>query len=67
MAAAPKPDIDAEAAARRLSAAIQFRTVSSLDDDPRGNDVEFDKLHAYLADAATADAAPGADAAAASG
>ncbi|MEJ8821294.1 M20 family peptidase [Variovorax humicola] len=49
VAATPKPAIDAEAAARRLSAAIQFRTVSSLD-DPKGNDVEFDKLHAYLAE-----------------
>ncbi|MDM0109133.1 M20 family peptidase [Variovorax sp. J22R24] len=40
--------IDAEAAAKRLSGAIQFRTVSSLE-DPAANNAEFDKLHAYLA------------------
>ncbi|MEJ8853073.1 M20 family peptidase [Variovorax robiniae] len=46
---APKLEIDAEAAAKRLSGAIPFRTVSSLD-DPKGNNAEFDKLHAYLAE-----------------
>ncbi|WP_218511043.1 M20 family peptidase [Variovorax sp. dw_308] len=44
-----KLDIDAQAAAKRLSGAIPFRTVSSLD-DPKGNNAEFDKLHAYLAE-----------------
>jgi len=50
LAAAPAPAlvIDKEAAAKRLSGAIQFRTVSSLE-NPTANDAEFDKLHAYLA------------------
>ncbi|MDL9997651.1 M20 family peptidase [Variovorax sp. J22P240] len=48
VAPAPALPIDKEAAAKRLSGAIQFRTVSSLE-DPAANNVEFDKLHAYLA------------------
>ncbi|MGJ7510001.1 M20 family peptidase [Variovorax sp. GT1P44] len=50
LAVAPAPAlvIDKEAAAKRLSGAIQFRTVSSLE-DPAANNAEFDKLHAYLA------------------
>jgi carboxypeptidase PM20D1 len=47
-AGAPAPAIDAEAAARRLAAALRFRTVSSLE-DAAGNLAEFDKLHAHLA------------------
>ena len=46
--AAPKLSIDVDAAAKRLAGAIPFRTVSSLD-DIAGNNAEFDKLHAYLA------------------
>ncbi|MDN8615906.1 M20 family peptidase [Variovorax ginsengisoli] len=49
VAPAPKLAIDVQAAARRLAGAIPFRTVSSLD-NPTGNDAEFDKLHAYLAE-----------------
>ncbi|MEJ8848410.1 M20 family peptidase [Variovorax rhizosphaerae] len=49
VAAVTPPAIDTEAAAKRLSASIQFRTVSSLD-DPKGNNAEFDKLHAFLAE-----------------
>ncbi len=49
VAPAPKLAIDVQAAARRLAGAIPFRTVSSLD-NPSGNDAEFDKLHAYLAE-----------------
>jgi carboxypeptidase PM20D1 len=50
LAVAPAPAliVDKEAAAKRLSGAIQFRTVSSLE-NPTANDAEFDKLHAYLA------------------
>jgi len=48
VAPAPALPIDKEAAAKRLSGAIQFRTVSSLE-DPAANNAEFDKLHAYLA------------------
>ena len=48
VAPAPKLDIDLQAAAKRLSTAITFRTVSGLD-DPAANAAEFDKLHAYLA------------------
>ncbi|MDM0073541.1 M20 family peptidase [Variovorax sp. J2P1-59] len=48
VAPAPALPIDAEAAAKRLSEAIRFRTVSSLE-DPAANNAEFDKLHAYLA------------------
>lgn len=50
LAVAPAPAlvIDKEAAAKRLSGAIQFHTVSSLE-NPTANDAEFDKLHAYLA------------------
>jgi carboxypeptidase PM20D1 len=48
VAAAPKLEIDVDAAARRLAGAIPFRTVSSLDDAGQ-NAAEFDKLHAYLA------------------
>ncbi|MEP6723953.1 MAG: M20 family peptidase [Variovorax sp.] len=44
----PRLAIDAQAAAKRLAGAIPMRTVSSLD-DAKGNDAEFDKLHAYLA------------------
>jgi len=47
VAPAPALPIDLQSAAKRLSGAIQFRTVSSLD-DPAGNAAEFDKLHAYL-------------------
>lgn len=47
VAPAPKLPIDVEAAARRLAGAISIRTVSSLDDVSQNN-VEFDKLHAYL-------------------
>lgn len=46
--AAPKLAIDVDAAARRLAGAIPIRTISSLD-DIAGNNAEFDKLHAYLA------------------
>jgi carboxypeptidase PM20D1 len=46
--AAPKLSIDVDAAARRLAGAIPIRTISSLD-DIAGNNAEFDKLHAYLA------------------
>ena len=46
--AAPKLSLDVDAAAKRLAGAIAFRTVSSLD-DIAGNNAEFDKLHAYLA------------------
>ncbi|MDM0023737.1 M20 family peptidase [Variovorax saccharolyticus] len=49
VAPAPKLSIDVQAAAMRLAGAIPFRTVSSLD-NPSGNDAEFDKLHAYLAE-----------------
>lgn len=49
VAPAPKLEIDVQAAAKRLAGAIPFRTVSSLD-NPTGNDAEFDKLHAYLAE-----------------
>ena len=48
VAPAPALPIDKEAAAKRLSGAIQFRTVSSLE-DPAANNAEFDTLHAYLA------------------
>lgn len=48
VAPVPKLDIDLQAAAKRLSTAITFRTVSALD-DPAANLAEFDKLHAYLA------------------
>ena len=48
VAPAPKLDIDLQAAAKRLSTSITFRTVSSQD-DPAQNSAEFDKLHAYLA------------------
>ena len=48
VAPAPKLPIDVQAAAKRLAGAIPLRTVSSLD-DVKGNDAEFDKLHAYLA------------------
>ena len=48
VAPAPKLAIDVQAAAQRLAGAIPLRTVSSLD-DIKGNDAEFDKLHAYLA------------------
>jgi len=50
MAVAPAPqlEIDVQAAARRLAAAIAFRTVSSQE-DPALNSAEFDKLHVYLA------------------
>lgn len=47
VAPAPRPDIDLQAAARRLSTAITFRTVSSLE-DPAASLAEFDKLHVYL-------------------
>ncbi len=46
--AAPRLSFDVDAAAKRLAGAIAFRTVSSLD-DIAGNNAEFDKLHAYLA------------------
>jgi len=49
VAPAPQLAIDVQAAAKRLAGAIPFRTVSSLD-NPAGNDAEFDKLHAYLAE-----------------
>jgi len=49
VAPAPQLGIDVQAAAKRLAGAIPFRTVSSLD-NPTGNDAEFDKLHAYLAE-----------------
>jgi carboxypeptidase PM20D1 len=49
VASAPQLAIDVQAAAKRLAGAIPFRTVSSLD-NPAGNDAEFDKLHAYLAE-----------------
>jgi len=48
VAPSPKPEIDLQAAAKRLAGAIPIRTVSSLD-DPAANLAEFDKLHAYLA------------------
>ncbi|AMM26397.1 M20 family peptidase [Variovorax sp. PAMC 28711] len=50
LAVAPAPtfDIDVDAAAKRLAGAIPIRTVSSLD-DISGNNAEFDRLHAYLA------------------
>ncbi|MDM0057493.1 M20 family peptidase [Variovorax fucosicus] len=48
VAPAPRLAIDAQAAAKRLAGAIPMRTVSSFD-DAKGNDAEFDKLHAYLA------------------
>jgi len=48
VAPAPALPIDKEAAAKRLSGAIQFRTVSSLE-NPAASNEEFDKLHAYLA------------------
>ncbi|MGJ7496276.1 M20 family peptidase [Variovorax sp. RT4R15] len=48
VAPAPRLAIDLQAAAQRLAGAIPMRTVSSLD-DAKGNDAEFDKLHAYLA------------------
>lgn len=47
VAPAKKLDIDLEAASKRLSTAITFRTVSGLD-DPATNAAEFDKLHAFL-------------------
>ncbi|RZL66258.1 MAG: M20 family peptidase [Variovorax sp.] len=46
--AAPKLSVDVDAAAKRLAGAIPIRTISSLD-DIAGNNAEFDKLHAYLA------------------
>ncbi len=48
VAPAPKLSIDVDAAAKRLAGAIPIRTVSSLD-DVSGNNAEFDRLHAYLA------------------
>lgn len=49
VAAVPKLEVDAQAAAERLAGAIRIRTVSSLDDAGQGA-AEFDKLHAYLAE-----------------
>lgn len=48
VAPAPKLSIDIDAAAKRLAGAIPLRTVSSLE-NVSGNNAEFDKLHAYLA------------------
>lgn len=42
-----KAPVDAQAVAQRLSGAVRFKTISSLD-DPQANAGEFDKLHAYL-------------------
>jgi carboxypeptidase PM20D1 len=47
VAAADKVAVDAQAAARRLSGAIRFRTISSLDRAQQDGE-EFRKLHAYL-------------------
>lgn len=44
---APPLTVDADAAARRLSAAIRFKTVSSLDDAGLNSD-QFQALHAHL-------------------